>query len=92
MKLLPNQTVYIITEDFTPKYHFRIAKCKVEGVPNEHFSEYKLIERRAGKPLKMYWHKRNRIYDTMQQAIDEAEKEVNKYEQTWNTELIRPWR
>lgn len=96
MKLMLGQTVYCVVEDFAPDFHYRIAKCKVESVPYGNLKEYKLLEKRKNKPLKVYWKQRNAIYDIYAQAIDEAEKNTDEYEKTWqrytHQVLARPWR
>ena len=96
MKLMLGQTVYCVVEDFAPEFHYRIAKCKVESIPSQRYREYKLFEKREHKPLQVYWRERGHIHDTLAEAVDEAERESDRYESVWqrftHEVLDRPWR
>lgn len=91
MKLEIGQTVYYITESFEPEYHFRIAKCKVKSVPYGNMKEYCILENRH-----MYWNKRQYIYDTYREAVENAEKMADHYDSVWeemeHKKILRPWR
>ena len=94
-KLIQNQTVWYIVEDFKP-FHYRIAKCKVKSVPNGRLKEYCLHEKREHHPKKVYWMQRSSIYETYDEAVKAAERISDKYDHTWSgimgTKVQRPWR
>jgi hypothetical protein len=88
-KLILSSTVYTVVEDFR-RYnpsdvisheYYRIAKCKIAGIPNGSLKEYKLVEVEH-VPKHLYFKTRNKIQETYSQAIECAEEQSQKRERS----------